>query len=134
MSSGGPRKKGGGLFTPAPERIRVLGTLVWPTSFTVEVMRRFTNYTEGATWIATAQIRDAQFAGQLITLPWENLMSQFPGDGGWITNYVQQKPFRNDPYPPQINLRKWSPAKRQRKRIRSLIPMTRLSAYTYHPA
>ena len=134
MSSGGPRKKGGGLFTPAPERIRVLGAIVWPTSFTVEGMRRYSNYEAGDTWIVTAIIRDGTFAGQLITLPWDNVMSQFPGDGGWIANYIQRKPFRQTPTRRKSTPRKWSPAKRQRKRIRSLIPMTRLSAYTYHPA
>ena len=49
MSSGGPRKKGGGLLRPRRRGFASSGTLVWPTSFTVEVMRRFTNYTEGAT-------------------------------------------------------------------------------------
>jgi hypothetical protein len=72
-------------------------------------MHRFTNYTEGATWIATAQIRDGQFAGQVITLPWENVMHQFPGYGGWITDFVQREPFVRDPYRPQINFQKMVP-------------------------
>jgi hypothetical protein len=101
--------EGQDLFAPSPDKIHVLGVLIWGTSFTIQSVHRYSNYTDGAIWITTAQILDGEFAGHFITLPWENLMQQFPGDGGWITDFVQREPFVRDPYTPQINSKKMVP-------------------------
>src|SRR5579863_4524496 len=71
-----PVEKWQGIFGASPKDIRLVGTLVWPTSFTIEGMRRYVNYEQVDIWITTAQIRDGELAGKIITLPWEDLMQQ----------------------------------------------------------
>src|SRR5450631_362732 len=97
-----------GLLIPTPQATS-LGPLTKGTSFTIEGMRRFSHPEQGDMWITTAIIRDGEFAGQIITLPWDNLYLMFHGDGGWITDFVQREPFIRDPYRPQINSTKMIP-------------------------
>jgi hypothetical protein len=95
-----PAKRGLLIATP---KVNSLGAVTRGTSFTVEAMRRFSHPEQGSIWITTVQIRDGQFAGQMITLPWDDLYLEFHGDGGWITDFVQREPFVRDPYRPQID-------------------------------
>jgi hypothetical protein len=99
----------GGIFAPSSDKVRVFGALIWPTSFTIVSMRRYADYENDAFWIVTAQIRDGEFAGRAITLPWNSIMRQFPGRDGWITDHAQQNPIRDSPYPPQIDSKKMVP-------------------------
>jgi hypothetical protein len=104
-----PGENGHGVFTPSVDTIRVLGALVWPTSFTIESMRRYSNPEEGGYWIVTVKIRDGQFAGQQITLPWSAFMHPSQAFGGWITDSLQRQPFAHDAYRPQIDSTKMVP-------------------------
>jgi hypothetical protein len=87
----------------------VLGPLTTGTSFTIEDMHRFSHPEQGSIWITTAKILDGQFAGQKITLPWDDLYLEFHGDGAWIKDFVQREPFIRDPYRPQIDSTKMIP-------------------------
>jgi hypothetical protein len=49
----------------------------------------------------------------VITLPWNSIMKSWPGRGGWIEDYIQQKPMRVDAYPAQIDSRKMIPCDAQ---------------------
>jgi hypothetical protein len=92
-----------------------LGAVTRGTSFTVEGMRRFSHPEQGSIWITTAKIRDGEFAGQMITLPWDDLSLAFHGDGGWIKDFVQREPFIRDPYRPQIDSKKMIPCESPKK-------------------
>jgi len=85
-----------GLLIAAP-KVNSLGAVTRGTPFTIEAMRRFSHPEQGSIWITAARIRDGQFAGQMITLPWDDLYLEFHGDGGWITDFVQREPFVRDP-------------------------------------
>jgi hypothetical protein len=90
------------LLIPNPD-VSVIGPLTQGTSLTIEGMHRFSHPEQGSIWITTAKILDGQFAGQTITLPWDDLYLQFHGDGAWIKDFVQRDPFIRDPYRPQID-------------------------------
>jgi hypothetical protein len=97
-----------GLLVATP-KVNSLGAVTRGTSFTIEAMRRFSHPEQGSIWITTAQIRDGEFTGQMITLPWDDLSLEFHGDGGWIKDFVQREPFVRDPYRPQIDYSKMVP-------------------------
>jgi hypothetical protein len=101
-----PAKRGLLIATP---KVNSLGAVTRGTSFTIEAMRRFSHPEQGSIWITTAEIRDGQFAGQMITLPWDDLYLEFHGDGAWITDFVQREPFVRDPYRLQIDSSKMVP-------------------------
>jgi hypothetical protein len=96
------------LLIPNPE-VSVRGPLTQGTSFTIEDMHRFSHPEQGSIWITTAKIIDGQFAGQTITLPWDDLYLEFQGDGAWIKDFLQREPFIRDPYRPQIDSTKMTP-------------------------
>jgi hypothetical protein len=97
-----------GLLIPKPE-VTVLGPLTKGTSFTIEAMHRFSHPEQGSIWITTAKLLDGPFAGQTITLPWDDLYLEFHGDGAWIKDFLQREPFIRDPYRPQIDSTKMTP-------------------------
>jgi hypothetical protein len=101
-----PAKRG--LLIPKSEVI-VLGPLTKGASFNVEGMHRFSHPEQGSIWITTAKILDGQFAGQTVTLPWDDLYLEFHGDGAWIKDFVQREPFIRDPYRPQIDSKEMIP-------------------------
>lgn len=108
----------------ATPKVTSLGAVTRGTSFTVVGMRRFSHPEQGAIWITTAKIRDGEFAGQMITLPWDDLYLEFHGDGAWITDFLQREPFIRDPYRPQIDLKKMTPCTTPEKGglIGSMVP------------
>jgi hypothetical protein len=99
VANGGPLLRA--LSTPP--KATLFGTMPAGTSFTVEGMHRFSHPEQGSIWITTAQIREGEFAGRMITLPWDSLDLEFHGDGAWIKDFIQREPFVIDPSRPQID-------------------------------
>ena len=108
-----PTPTGGPLLRAlsAPPKATLFGTLTAGTSFTVEGMRRFSHPEQGSIWITTVQIRDGEFSGRKVTLPWDSLDLEFQGDGAWIKDFVQRAPFSVDPYRPLIDSSAMVPCK-----------------------
>lgn len=85
------------------QAVTILGNLPSGTSFEVTKMLRVPFGEGDSYWLTVAEIRDGEFKGKSMLLPWNSSLGFHAADP-WITDFFQREPFQHSAYPPQIDL------------------------------
>lgn len=82
-----------------PGKVTVLGGLAAGISFEITQMYRWTNGENGTFWLAIASVRDGEYKGIRILLPWDGSPRSYTKGPWMIQPKLATSPLRRSKYP-----------------------------------